>query len=360
MKYAHAMERSAELLRAALPLMSRYATSLTPISYAVWYDYVSGEHPVLRRAVDDHLARHGLLDEQATRAFYQEHIAQRANASRARAAALDAHSAERLSADMARVLIGMAESVAQAGTQTAQFGDSLSRWEQDLRQTPLAPDLSAMQSSTREMQSAMDRLQSRLTESQREIQHLRTEVDLARSESLLDSLTGLANRRAFDRKLAELLKSQTAPSAASPHSGPSGTEVGCLLLADLDHFKRINDTYGHAFGDEVLKAVGKVLRQNLPEGALAARIGGEEFAVLLPAYSLELAQRLAEQLRTRIAASRIRRHGADAAKTENITLSLGVAPCLSGDAPLTALDRADQALYRSKNEGRDRVSVYAH
>ena len=100
-KFEHSIERSAEHLRMALPLMSRQLSALHPVSYAVWYCYVSGESPELRQAVDQHLARHGQLDESATQALFCRHVAE-----------VDPQTAQRVADGFQKVLSGMAESAA--------------------------------------------------------------------------------------------------------------------------------------------------------------------------------------------------------------------------------------------------------
>ncbi len=310
------------------------------MSYALWYSYVSGDSPELRQAVDQQIARHGQLDEAATYGLYRRHVAE-----------VDPQTAQRVADGFQKVLSGMAESAALAGDQTERFGHSLSRLSEQLEDCSQPPDLQEMQATTREMQRAVARLQQRLDDSRREIAMLRDEVRRARHESLVDGLTGLANRRAFDQRLAVLLAEQQA-------GGPSQLAAPCLLLTDIDHFKRINDSYGHAFGDQVIRAVAQVLQRHVPAAGLAARIGGEEFALLLPPVTLDEAGGLAEKVRATIAASRIRRHGESDALAR-VTVSLGLAPYRRGESAREFLDRADQALYASKESGRDRVTVLA-
>lgn len=324
----------------ALPLMSKQAAALHPISYSVWYEYVAGDNAPLRAAVDRQLAQDGQLDEAAIHTLYRRYIAE-----------VDPQTAQRVADGFQRVLSGMAESAALAGDQTARFGSSLSKLSAELGEGEATPLLQEVLSGTRDMHQAVLRLQQRLTESRREIAMLRDEVRRARHESLVDGLTGLANRRAFDQRLAVCIA--TADAVQSDEATPP-----CLLLSDIDNFKRINDSYGHAFGDQVLQAVAQVLKRQAPAAALAARIGGEEFALLLPAASLEAAQELAERLRATIAASRIRRQGASD-PIERVTLSVGVAPYIHGESARSFVDRADQALYASKSGGRDRVTVLA-
>src|SRR5574337_1124426 len=116
MKYEHSIERSAELLRRALPLMSRQGAPLHPVSYAVWYAYAADDPAALRQAVDAHLARHGTLDEAATQAIYRQYLAD-----------LDPDTAIRVADGVRRVLSGISNSAAAASEQTTQFGQSLDR-----------------------------------------------------------------------------------------------------------------------------------------------------------------------------------------------------------------------------------------
>lgn len=153
-----------------------------------------------------------------------------------------------------------------------------------------------------------------------------------------DPLTGLANRRAFDQALAH---EHARLRRASP--------ALALVMCDLDHFKRVNDRYGHDVGDRVLARFARVLRDCARETDLPARLGGEEFAVLLPDTDLDAAGVFAERLRLAL-------HAADWPTAEGVTASLGVAALCDAEAPTEALYRAaDEALYAAKGAGRDRV-----
>ncbi len=351
MEYHDSVERSTELLRKALPLMSRQAAALHPVSYAVWYAYVADVNTPLHKALDAHLAEHGVLDEAATDALYRRYLSDPS-----------ADSAQQVTDGVAKLLDGMQATAAAAGDQTARYGDTLQRLSAELGPTdngagspPAA--LGEVLEHTLQMQTALAKLQKELVESQREIGSLRDEVRRARHESLVDALTTLANRRAFDRRLVSCLAADAAALGRPTVAGPVS-----LLMIDIDHFKRINDSYGHPFGDQVLRAVAQVLKALTPEGGLAARVGGEEFALLLPGMPLPKAQALAEKLRATVAASRIRRKNSDS--DERVTVSLGVAQFLQqtaanglsvDEAPTDFVDRADRALYAAKQAGRDRV-----
>jgi diguanylate cyclase (GGDEF)-like protein len=165
------------------------------------------------------------------------------------------------------------------------------------------------------------------------------QVAIAERKADTDELTGLANRRALAREMAAGDASRSA-----------------LVMLDLDHFKRVNDTLGHPAGDAALKHLAKLLRSALRGGDVAARMGGEEFAVWLPGADLALGMEVAERLRTLVAEHPFRFGGAEHA----LSISCGVSAC---PLPIPLADNlmatADAALYRAKREGRNRVVATA-
>jgi diguanylate cyclase (GGDEF)-like protein/PAS domain S-box-containing protein len=163
------------------------------------------------------------------------------------------------------------------------------------------------------------------------------------AQALSDDLTGLPNRRAFMDELARVqaaLRRRAAPAS--------------VAVLDIDHFKRVNDTYGHASGDATLQAVAEALRETLRGDDFLARIGGEEFALVLRGADLAIAGRVAERMRERVARTAIRLP--DGRET-HVTISIGVAPFACECRDQACLKAADQALYKAKNSGRNRVCV---
>jgi len=174
------------------------------------------------------------------------------------------------------------------------------------------------------------------------VEHINTRelIDAA----LTDPLTGLHNRRGLEGR-AEAL-----------HFRPGGVPVTQVwIMVDIDHFKRVNDTHGHEAGDEVLKAVAEALRSTARGADLVARFGGEEFVLVLPDTSAELAVRIAERLRLAIEALSTEVDG----QVIRVTASFGVAQRAAQDSQLEVLERADAALYSSKKDGRNRVTMSA-
>jgi diguanylate cyclase len=137
----------------------------------------------------------------------------------------------------------------------------------------------------------------------------------------------------------------------------SAMEVGenlCLVMIDIDHFKRFNDTYGHPMGDQVLRLVARVIADNVKGRDTPARYGGEEFAVILPNTSLADAATVAEQLRRAVSKRRVTRRDT-MQDLGSVTMSLGVSQFRPGEQLQHFIDRADAALYQAKRAGRDRV-----
>ncbi|HVF65831.1 MAG TPA: GGDEF domain-containing protein [Casimicrobiaceae bacterium] len=185
-------------------------------------------------------------------------------------------------------------------------------------------------------------LRAEVERAHRETAQLRQENRLLERQARQDSLTGLANRRAFDHALAD----EVARARADRRSV-------AVVAFDLDHFKSVNDRYTHAAGDAVLRETANVLRAHCRASDLAARIGGEEFVLLLPGADAESARIVAERVRGELAA---RTFSAVAAGVR-VTLSAGVAVDDGVAAPTDLLRLADAALYRAKANGRDRVCV---
>lgn len=164
----------------------------------------------------------------------------------------------------------------------------------------------------------------------------------------LDALTGFYNRR----QLEERIKQEVSSAKRQKRSL-------CAIMIDIDYFKKINDTYGHAAGDLVLKTVSKVIKQQLRDYDTAGRYGGEEFVILLPYTKIEEAKMVAERLRKAVENKKIDISKIVQDKVEiNITISLGAAEYQAGDYEKTVIKNADKALYKAKETGRNKVVIY--
>ena len=163
-----------------------------------------------------------------------------------------------------------------------------------------------------------------------------------------DSLTGLPNRRQIEPLLEAAIR--RAKLTSYPAGGARAFEACSVLMLDLDHFKSVNDGHGHATGDQVLREVALRLNYNLRPGETVARWGGEEFVVLAPSSGKAQTERLAERLRAAVQSEVLAGH-------VSVTVSIGIAVLRPGDTAARLLERADQALYRAKEAGRNRVEL---
>lgn len=185
-------------------------------------------------------------------------------------------------------------------------------------------------------------LTERIHNLDRETERLQKNIQQARTKALHDPLTGMFNRMAFDERVA-----QEYARWRRYHSPLA------LVLWDLDHFKKVNDTYGHKAGDKVLKTVARLFSDGLRASDFCARHGGEEFVFLLPEATADTAQHVAEKVRERVSNCGFH-HAGDAVP---ITASCGIAVFREKDTPESVFERADKALYRAKQLGRNRCCM---
>lgn len=344
MRYPEPKQQSAEWLRAALTKMGQHDAAFNPLTFAVWYEVVAGTNRRLEVALREALTSDPRLGDATMQRLHEEYIQR-----------VDDVELARLSTEFQRVMETVAQSADLTGRRAGLFGRQLDGLSDALQRDDLAgseavpPGLSPWLSDTitgvADMKSAAGELQRQVATSQQEIDRLRDDLSRAREEALIDPMTGILNRGGFDRQLAELLRQP-----------PDGGTAHCLVMLDIDHFKKVNDTHGHVVGDRVIAAVGEVLRKSAADGGhRVARYGGEEFAILLPHSSIDRAAQLAEAVRNRTRAMRLRNRSTQEVLL-TVTVSAGVAAMRSGDAASGLIARADAALYQSKQSGRDRVT----
>ncbi len=192
---------------------------------------------------------------------------------------------------------------------------------------------------SRDVRMSTLHFRSQLSNAEKEIKELREALNETRKLANEDALTNLLNRRAFDLELDSLIRSKR------PFS---------LIMADIDRFKSFNDEYGHLLGDQVLRIVGKRLREASKEGITAYRLGGEEFAILVPNRALALTRQMAESLRRIIERMSIldRKSGR---RIDHITASFGVGEYSGQETGDSLVERTDKLLYKAKELGRNRV-----
>jgi diguanylate cyclase len=339
MKFAENNNQAAEYLRQAVPLMVKHNIPPNPLNYALWYTYVSDRVPELNVQLDKTLTTYGTCPTMLSEQLFREHMIKD-----------EIQGAEDIQANLIGLINNLHEHAGDVAKESASFSDvledsldSLKKSEDGETSLPVESVIAALSTHTKKMSETTRLFQDRMDEAQAEIQSLKEELNKSRQDARVDPLTNLFNRRTFDAELEML----TAGNQSITSS---------FVLVDVDHFKRFNDTYGHLMGDKVLQYVGKLLKDSCPEPMIPVRYGGEEFAVLMPGSTQETASKLAEDIRAKIQAIRIKQKKSGEV-ISSITASFGVSQLVPGETPEKLIERTDQALYQAKESGRNRVIV---
>jgi len=324
-----------------LDLMRLHAVPPTSANYEVWLAYRLGRNAPLRDAIDGRIATgEGFTAEFNTEVYERFFTGLGASAQIVLAG-------EKIARDLGQVV----SFLKQAEEKSGDYGRTLETAATDLNRS-LAPDqirqvVSSLAAATLDMANHNQHLNEQLQRSTREIETLRASLESVRVESLTDSLTGLSNRRMFDETLRMRLEEARAQN----------TEL-CLVLCDIDHFKRFNDTWGHHTGDQILRFLASAMQAHARPDFLIARYGGEEFAMIMPRVSMRAAAQTAEALRAAIQTKRLRRRSTNE-DLGQVTVSMGIARLQPGDTPAGLIERADACLYSSKRNGRNQVTTDA-
>ncbi|MEM9705638.1 MAG: GGDEF domain-containing protein, partial [Pseudomonadota bacterium] len=333
-----AVENSYQVAKLAIDSLREYKLPATPHNYELWHDHVDGRNPNLSRAIQRVIESEGTVKQSRANALYQQHIVR-----------------NEMSADVIEIvsqfeteISALTEVLKTSGENTHKNSESLETLSNEIGSIGSDSEgvnslLENVLSVVKEMREENVRLESRLAESAGEVTALRTSIETIQKEAMLDGLTGLGNRRTFDNAISALV--EESRETKSPL---------CVVLADIDHFKKFNDQWGHQTGDQVLRLVADVLSANAKGQDVLARYGGEEFAAILPATELENAVMLADRMRGAVQTRRLKKRstGEDLGV---ITVSMGVALLSDADDVETVIERADACLYEAKHRGRNQV-----
>lgn len=333
----HTLPESAEYLRMALPLMSKFNIPVTPGNYAVWYEYAAGSNQSLNERIDALLHNGTEITQGLINVLYREFIDVNG----------DLTHLEKAQARFSSLHANVSSTLDRACGNTSEYGESLNQYktriDTGMNSEQLRNLIGDLNSSTNQMLVNNRHLLRDLNEARQEITELKKQLVDVRKESQRDNLTSLLNRKAFFEELQTIETDGTLFS--SPH---------CLFMLDIDHFKKVNDTFGHLFGDKVIKAVAMVLRKNTKGRDIAARFGGEEFIVLLPETGIAGARVVAEKIRQTIEQASIINPN-NKQVVSRVTVSIGLTQFMEHDDVESVVLRADKALYAAKNKGRNQV-----
>jgi diguanylate cyclase len=326
-------EMAARLSASTLASLEKLQLPALPASYSIMFAYHAGQFPELTREVQGMLGNPASATLARCESLYDRFFG-----------------AENILSDCNEAIAGLGQGVAEIGdllTQTAHHAERFGAIGRDLSaacRTSIEPLRTSLERAATELSDLAQenaRLRAavgeRIEASSRSVARVRQRFEAERTVSRTDPLTRIGNRRRLDEEMARQVDAS-------------------LILADIDHFKRFNDSYGHKAGDLILVAFARILRQVTGERGLAARFGGEEFAIFLPGCPTAEAARLADQARLMLErmAKITTKNGVSLSK---VTASFGVATRQGDDQAEGLVERADQALYRAKNGGRNRVVI---
>ena len=310
-----------------------------PDNFELWYTHLSGRNPALSTRLAA-LANTGMLPspEQLQRIY-----------SDCMGSGIDVDAIVDNSEQLDQAAQAMVEQVVGNRAALRDYGEALSsvacRLDQDQTLGGLLQAVTVLSAETARASERNRTLERQLAASVARITKLRQELAGAKQGASTDGLTGLCNRKAFDSRLRRAIMRAKADQ-----------ESLSLILLDIDHFKRFNDTYGHRTGDLVLRLVSRVVADNVKGRDTAARYGGEEFAVILSGADLRAGAVIAGQMRTVLDGKKLVTR-AEQHSCGSVTISAGVAQFAHGDTATSLVERADAALYAAKHAGRNRVCI---
>ena len=337
MRYNDGIDDSRRYLRLTLELIGKHGLPTDPLNYCIWYEYVSGNNQELKAAIDNHLKKEGTFSTETNLQFYNQYVA----TDQERLTSLVREELNKVFAEIISTMDTADQFYSQSANNMEAINEAI---VPNLSQDQLKTIVKQIKNEITSLEGSSSSFREQLQQANHEIDHLKNKMAHYRTESLRDPLTQIVNRRGFDKALAEnLTQAQNAGSSL------------CLIIADIDFFKKVNDTYGHLVGDNVIRMVATTLKESIKGKDLAARIGGEEFAILLPDTPFDGAMKLANDIRLAFEGLDLKKKSTGESLGK-ITLSFGVATYREGEAVDDFINRADKALYQSKETGRNKVT----
>ncbi len=335
MNITESREETASTFRLALPLMKKHCIPISPQNYSTWFYYVSGKNKELQETIGSIIEKKKPFSEETNELLYQRFFVSKHE-----------NMLDEIRGNLQETLLVIAEELTEISGQTKKYEStalkSVDKLSEDMSVHDIKSILNEVIVATKKVRTSGEKTQQRLKETTKTMKELQDEFKQAKAELLIDFLTGILNRKGFEETLARTI------SDTSDHL--------CLLVIDIDRFKKFNDVHGHIVGDEVLRFVAKNIQRLIRGNDYTARFGGEEFTVILPKTHLQGAVSIAENIRASFAKSKLKKKG-KSEQLGTITVSIGAAQYRQGESTEILIKRADQALYFAKNAGRNRVAT---
>ena len=333
--YPEDYAKASEHLRLALSLLSSHKIPPSPLNYQIGYECASGKNQNLENELGELLEQSGTPTEEQLWKLHRRFFMQNEKA------------LQIIRQELQEIIASIQGEFQRSGGNLQEYTKTLNHFV-DILDKPLPPEAMSSEvqkviGDTQEVKQSQNQVESQISSLLFDMETMRQELEQVKEESKTDSLTGISNRKAFDAALEHIV-----------HSARKERSTFCLLLADIDHFKQFNDTYGHLVGDKVLRFVASTLKSCTKGRDFVARFGGEEFTIILPQTDMRGGKIVAEQIRSAVSTGNLK-NNLNGETYGKITMSIGVAQYRQDDLPNSLIQRADRALYLAKEGGRNRV-----
>jgi len=340
MNYSEDKSKAGEYLRLTLGYLAKYNHSASPVNYTVWYEYVSGKNLKLKKAIDSSIKEAKPLNNQNMELFYQKFVTDG-----------DRIVISRLLTKVNLMLREITNHVLETEDDLAGNGTLLTALSEQIHEARdyegIKQIVDQMIIATKTLVNSGSKLQARMKISSSDLKQLHLELEKSQKEAQTDSLTGLINRRGLEKRF-ELERIRAKQN----------NNIFSIIMVDIDHFKKVNDTFGHLVGDSLLKGISQILKNQLRRNDLAARYGGEEFLILLPETDLAGAGAVAGKIQKDLSTKewKLKESGKSMGA---ITVSMGISIYAMNESGKDMIKRADDALYMAKNTGRNKILTQA-
>lgn len=322
-----------------LPFLAKRCIPASPKNYRIFYDYLVYSNPLLIKTVNELLEQDAKFLNELSSSLYEVFYSAEVLDSQTRAI-------NQATQDFMTVSSAMERNLETALNRTSHYQKVLNNSSRQMAQMTSADEFqSVLEELVSETEAALadnDQFSNQLSAANQTIAQLQTELNNQATLARIDELTKLYNRRHLNVEAPKLLAQATR----------TGQPLSAVMF-DLDHFKRINDTWGHNFGDKVLTICATIIKRVGRPADLAVRLGGEEFLLLCPDMGLTKAAEVAELVREEIATTDLTIRG----QSLLLTISGGVAQHVAGEDLTALLERADAALYQAKKDGRNLIRL---
>jgi len=330
-----------ERAREIIDRMGQQQIPTSPANYEIWTTHIAGVKPDLSREIEARLERGEQFTDETNEELFERFFAN------TRLSIQMLETSETIARELDDTVSNLRGAGGQAGSYAKVLQEAAARFEGGVDSAEFRAVMDHLAHTTHEMIENQLRLAEQVEATSRQVQELQSALESVKVEALTDGLTGLANRRMFD----ETLRRRVADASADKSDL-------CLVMFDIDHFRRLNDSWGHSLGDQVLRYIASVLRAHAQGDVLAARYGGEEFVLIMPRTNLYLAEALAARVSKAVKSKRLSLKSTGDVIGE-VTVSVGVGRFRDGEAVEDLIARAEACVRGAKAGGRDRIATDA-